>query len=486
MKLLFVILLLFLVCMITQCLLGVGDNLISALSSNLKNLWDISPLELSLIYSVPYAVGLIACLLTGFLIPRISIRYIMMLSGALLFVGLMGMFGSLQIGWETAQIGAFTAARVAFQCGFFPMCICIDYIMSMCYKHYNDKQKAEEQETEGVPWWQRLYRSFSLSFGMIGAMQTYSDYGGKMVADLLLPLLSLDSLKTAMSSMIGVAVLLILCIVAVNYFTEIFHVQTKGIHRGTGSVADAEHQEIDWSEYFRQHDVGFSKSIGLLTILNFIWIGSWNAFLMTMPQIWEALFGLTAFEAPVHVGYGILASCVLGGLFSILPPSKNTLRAFAVFFVALALPTFAGMALPDVFHYPLLLSMMVCCIGALMNIVIMMFIPFLFRNLDFAMAFVWLEFSRTIGSITLPIAYGFILTMDHGPSLCIIFFGTLVAFGFILYMILMRMAISNVQLAAKAASQNVTLPLDALVDAYDSATDWSGMELASTPRFDHV
>lgn len=483
MKLLFVIVALFLVCMITQCLLGMGDNLISALSSNLKNLWDISPLELSAIYSIPYAVGLLACLGTGWLIPCLSIRYLMISAGMLLFVGLCGMFGALQINIEGLQIAAFTSARVLFQCGYFPMAISIDYIMSMCYKHYNDKHKRKNEEDQNAPWYQRLYRSFSLSFGMIGAMQTYSDYGGKMLADLTLPLLSLDSLRTAMSSMIAVAILLLLCIVAINYFTEAFHVHTGGTHRLNGNGEEEEDVAVDWTEYFRKHYVTFPKAIGILILLNFIWIGSWNAFLMSMPQVWQSLFSLTAFEAPVHVGYGILASCVVGGAFSILPPSKNILRLFAFIFGGIAIPTFVGLLLPDFFHYPLALSILVCCLGSMMNIVIMMLIPFLFRNFDFAMTFVWLEFSRTIGNIIMPVMFGFILTAEQGATLCVVVFGTLASFGFLIYCVLMRMAIHNVQIAARAASQDVSLPMDALVDHYESASDLSSSGEPYTPRF---
>ena len=482
MKILFVIVMLFVVCMITQCLLGMGDNLISALSSNLKSLWDISPLELSAIYSIPYAIGLLACLGTGWLIPCLSIRYLMILAGTFLFVGLCGMFAAMQIGIEGVQIAMFTAARVLFQCGYFPMSIGIDYIMSMCYKHYNEKHSKQNEENQNAPWYQRLYRSFSLSFGMIGAMQTYSDYGGKMLADLTLPLLSLDSLKTAMSSMVAVAILLLLCIVAINYFTEAFHIHTGGTHRMSQEGVEEEDMSVDWTEYFRKHYVTFPKAIGVLILLNFIWVGSWNAFLMSMPQVWKSLFSLTAFEAPVYVGYGILASCIVGGAFSILPPSPNILRLFAFMFGGIAVPTFVGLLLPDVFHYPLMLSIMVCCIGSMMNIVIMMLIPFLFRNFDFAMTFVWLEFSRTIGSIIMPVAFGFILTADQGAILCVVFFATLVAFGYLIYCILMRMAIQNIQIASRAASQDVSLPIEALVDYYESASDLSSSD-PSTPRF---
>ncbi len=497
MRLLFVILLLFVVCMIAQCLLGVGDNLISALSSNLKSLWDISPLQLSAIYSVPYVVGLLVCLATGWLIPYISIRYIMVCSGALLFAGLLGMFGALQIGAQWIQIGVFVAARIVFQCGFFPMCICIDYIMSLCYNYYNTKKVAadaatpEPPPTARLPWYRRLvlyvygmYASFSLSFGMIGAMQTYSDYGGKTIADLLLPLLSLDSLRVAMSSMVAVAVLLMLCIVAINYFTEMFHVRTNNAHRHSSSGGLDDEDAIDWADRARRYYIGFNKAIAVLTLLNFIWVGAWNAFLMAMPQIWESLFVLSAYEAPVHVGYGILASCVLGGAFSILPPARHTLHVFALLFAAIALPAFTGMMLPGTFHYPLALSIGVCCLGALMNIVVMMMIPFLFRNFDFAMVFVWLEFSRTIASILIPVAFGAILGVDHGAVLCVLFFGTLVAFGFCLYLLLMRMAIYNVKAVERVTIQPVDLPLD-MLDEYDSGSDWTS-DLSSTPRFDHI
>lgn len=498
MRLLFIILLLFGACMVAQCMLGVGDNLISALASNLKTLWDISPLQLSAIYSVPYAVGLAACLATGYALPHVSTPYIMACSGALLFAGLCGMFGALQIGAQWAQIALFVAARIIFQCGFFPMCICIDYIMSMCYRHYNDRREMladaplddEPVPTARPPWYRRallavygVYASFSLSFGMIGAMQTYSDYGGKTIADLLLPLLSLDSLRAAMSSMIAVAVLLVLCVAAISYFVERFHTQTDGAHR---TAHDDEEGAIDWADRARRSYIAFSRSIAVLTLLNFVWVGAWNAFLMVMPQVWGALFSLGAYAAPVHVGYGIAASCVLGGAFSILPPARGTLHVFAALFVAIALPAFSGMLLPATFDYPLALSIGVCCLGALVNIVVMMLIPFLFRDVNFAMAFVWLEFSRTIGSITLPLAFGAVLSVDHGAALCVILFGTLLAFGFILYLLLMRMATYNARSVERVTSAPVDLPLDAL-DSYDSSSDWaSDAPLPGTPRFDHI
>lgn len=498
MKLLLVILCLFATCMIAQCMLGVGDNLISALASNFKSLWDISPLQLSAIYSMPYAVGLAACLATGYAIPHISTPYIMACSGALLFTGLLGMFGAMQIASpEWVQIAVFVAARIVFQCGFFPMCISIDYIMSMCYTHYNDQRQmladvpggADDTTFAARPAWYRrlmlgvygIYSSFSLSFGMIGAMQTYSDYGGKTIADLLLPLLSLDSLRVAMSSMLAVAVLLVLCIVAISYFVERFHTQTSGAHRlgGRPKAADEENA-IDWADRARRSYIAFSRSIAVLTLLNFIWVGSWNAFLMAMPQIWQSLFALSAYEAPVHVGYGIAASCVLGGAFSILPPAQRTLHVFAALFGAIAIPAFAGMLLPATIAYPLALSIGVCCLGSLMNIAVMMLIPFLFRDVNFAMVFVWLEFSRTIASITLPIAFGAVLSVDHGATLCVILFGTLLSVGFGAYVLLVRMATYNAKTVERVTTAPVDLPLDAL-DEYDSSSDWAADP--GTPRF---
>lgn len=483
--------------MVAQCMLGVGDNLISALASNLKTLWDISPLQLSAIYSVPYAVGLAACLATGYAIPHISTPYIMACSGALLFTGLLGMFGALQISLQWAQIAVFVAARIVFQCGFFPMCISIDYIMSMCYRHYNDRRQMLADAPEAPaslarpPLYRRLllavyglYAQFSLSFGMIGAMQTYSDYGGKTIADLLLPLLSLDSLRVAMSSMLAVAVLLVLCIVAINYFVERFHVQTDGAHRSAGRDEEEDGGAIDWADRARRSYIAFSRSIAVLTLLNFIWVGAWNAFLMAMPQIWQALFSLSAYAAPVHVGYGIAASCVLGGAFSILPPARGTLHVFAAIFGLIAIPAFAGMLLPTTFDFPLALSIGVCCLGALMNIVVMMLIPFLFRDVNFAMAFVWLEFSRTIASIFLPMAFGAILSVDHGATLCVILFGTMLTAGFGAYVLLMRMAIYNAKSVERVTIAPVDLPLDAL-DSYDSSSDWAS-ESPGTPRFDQV
>lgn len=451
MKLYAYVLIIFINLMFLNALLAIGDYVLSALSVIFRADWDISYLTIVCIYSVPIMLGFIAVFINGKLIQYFkSLNAQMLVSTLCIVLGLCGMFVSVMIPLRVAQIGIFIVARVLYVCGFYPMAVKIDFIMSECYRYYTGF-KSIHDDTWLLP----------ISFGMISVLQTYSDYFGKMVADITLPYLSTISMQLAMGSLLSVAVLLSLC-VYVN--ARLYNaMQNTVIVQKIDNETDAEGRPVpppvDFDKFFKQeYSVGYLKALVLLMALNFVWTGIWNGFLLLMPAIWMDLFDMSDVLAPSYVGYGLLCSCAVGIFFAILPSSSiRTIRFFLIAYLTFFIPGALGMIFSAYYPFPLLTSLTTCTAGSLTMFIAMMLVPILFNEPDYVMVFVWLEISKGAATIILPFFFGLLFEVEKGTTAVVLLYITLSVVGVVLFILTYIMIESN---RRYAASFNGTAVID--------------------------
>lgn len=406
--------------------LAVGDYVLSALGAILRADWDTTYTLIVALYSVPILLGFITMFVAGKLLPWLRLRTLLGASGAAIVAGMCGMFVSVLIPVTQVQIGVFTAARVVYVCGLYPMSVQVDYIMWRCF-HYYTGYKEIHRESWLLP----------VSFVVMGVTQTYSEDFGKMVADVLLPYLSTLSLQIALSTMLALAALVTGSVLLTNWLYE--RMQKTLIAQKIDGETDAQGtplRPVNFAKFFREeYAVGYLKALGLLAALTFVWTGIRNGFLLLMPGIWMDLFDLSAVVAPAYVGYGLLASCALGAIFCLLPTSIGALRVFFVVYCALMVPGCAGMLFSAYYPFPLLTAVAVCSAGSLTIFVIMLFIPLLFRESDYVMVFVWLEIARGLANITVPLFFGLLFENEMGTTAVVLTYMALSALGLAIFLV---------------------------------------------------
>ena len=424
MKLYLYVLAIFANLMLLNALLSIGDYVLSALGAILRADWEVTYMAIVAIYSLPIVLGFVAMYAVGKLIPHAPLSGLTIGSGAVIVAGMCVMFASTLIPYASAQMIAFTVGRVFYVCGFYPMSVQVDYIMSRCLYYYTGYRRIHN-ESWFIP----------VSFGMIFVLQTYSDDFGKMSADILLPYLSTLSIQIALSTLLGVSALMGGSI-ALNVWLYGRMERTLIVQKINSETDDQGNLvRVDFDRFFKEeYSVGYLKALGLLMALTFVWTGIRNGFLLLMPGIWMDLYDMSAVVAPTYVGYGLLASCAIGAAFCLMPTTVWTLRIFFGTYLGFLLPGSVGMVFSAYLAYPLLTAIAVCTSGSLTTFAVMLFVPMFFREADYVMVFVWLEISRGLANITIPLFFGLLFENEIGTSAVVLVYIALSVLGAVLFL----------------------------------------------------
>lgn len=436
MKLYIYVFLLFVQLMALNAMLSFGDYVISALGPTFRISWDISYIYLVGIYCIPMIVGFVSVYASGKSISlyNMSPTVLIWISTVFIIMGLVGMFSSVLIPNWIAQAIIFFGSRIAYICGFLPMAVHIDYMMSQCYRYYTGYKHMIMDIERGERDW-----IIPVTFGMIGVLQTCSDYGGRMLADVVLPYMSTFSMKIAMSTLLLVSAMFVLVVWLTIW---LFRSMEKSVV--VQKINTLEGNALDFNDFLKkEYSIHYLKVIGVIMLLNFVWVGAWNGFLLLMPQIWLDLFVIDAVNAPVYVGIGLAIACIVSMLFCVLSDSIGTIRFFAVIYWTALIPGCLGMIFSVYYPWPLMTAACVATAGSLTTFITMILVPIMFSVQDYAMVFVWLEISRGLATLVMPFFFGLVFTSDNGTFIVVMLFIALSVAGFLIFSVVYGMIERN-------------------------------------------